>query len=166
MGRLTGLRVKLVIHAEVGEGKGEMDMRFGQKSQQFVPILGRSSRTCAGGTFWASGTVPGSRRLQLRACDPLTSIKGWLKCVALLGTELRCRVCVCWRSYASGSRRIWSGYFGHKGDAGNARSYGNNGTGRNGCICSATITRWDDTAAERACRYKTGAEYHEGKEEV
>ena len=29
MGRLTGLRVKLVIHAEVGEGKGEMDMRFG-----------------------------------------------------------------------------------------------------------------------------------------
>ena len=47
MGRLTGVRVKLVIHAEVGEGKGEMDMRFGQKSQQFVPILGRSSRTCA-----------------------------------------------------------------------------------------------------------------------
>ena len=33
MGRLTGVRVKLVIHAEVGEGKGEMDMRFGQKSQ-------------------------------------------------------------------------------------------------------------------------------------
>ena len=51
MGRLTGLSVTLVLHSEVGEGKGEVDMRFGQKSQQFVAILGRLSRTCAAELF-------------------------------------------------------------------------------------------------------------------
>ena len=47
MGRLTGLRVKLVLHSEVGEGKGEVDMKFGLKAQQFVAILARLPRTCA-----------------------------------------------------------------------------------------------------------------------
>ena len=51
MGRLTGLRVKLVLHSEVGEGKGQVDMKFGQKAQQFVSILGRLSRTCAADLF-------------------------------------------------------------------------------------------------------------------
>jgi hypothetical protein len=51
MGRLTGLKVKLVMHSEVGEGKGEVDMRFGQKAQQFVAILGRLPRTCAAHLF-------------------------------------------------------------------------------------------------------------------
>ena len=51
MGRLSGLRVKLVLHSEVGEGKGEVDMRLGQKSQQFVSILARLPRTCAADLF-------------------------------------------------------------------------------------------------------------------
>ena len=51
MGRLTGLKVKLVMHSKVGEGKGEVDMRFGHKAQQFVAILGRLPRTCAAQLF-------------------------------------------------------------------------------------------------------------------
>ena len=34
MGRLTELRVKLVLHSEVGSGKGEVDMHFGQKGSR------------------------------------------------------------------------------------------------------------------------------------
>ena len=46
-GRLTGLRVKLVLHPEVGDGKSEVDMKFGHKAQLFVAILARLPRTCA-----------------------------------------------------------------------------------------------------------------------
>ena len=45
------MRVKLVLHSEVGSGKREVDMHFGQKAQQFVAILGRMSRTCAADLF-------------------------------------------------------------------------------------------------------------------
>jgi len=51
MGRLAGMRVKPVLHSEVGFGKGEVNMHFGQKAQQFAAILGRMSRTCAADLF-------------------------------------------------------------------------------------------------------------------
>ena len=51
MGRLTGLRVRLVLHSEVGEGKGEVDMKFGHKAQHFVSILGRLPQLCAADLF-------------------------------------------------------------------------------------------------------------------
>ena len=35
MGRLTGIRVKFALHSEVGEGKGEVDMRFGQNRSRW-----------------------------------------------------------------------------------------------------------------------------------
>jgi len=51
MGRLTGLRVRLVLHSEVGEGEGEVDRKFGHKAQHFVSILGRLPQLCAADLF-------------------------------------------------------------------------------------------------------------------
>ena len=51
MGRLTGIRVKFALHSEVGEGKGEVDMRFGQKSQQMERLLAQQDRLWAGDLY-------------------------------------------------------------------------------------------------------------------
>ena len=40
-----------MLHSEVGEGKVEVDMKFGHKAQHFVSILGRLPRLCAADLF-------------------------------------------------------------------------------------------------------------------
>ena len=73
MGRLTELRVKLVLHSEVGSGKGEVDMHFGQKAQQFVAILGRMSHTCAADIFQHLDITDQQRHFLASVCDALRS---------------------------------------------------------------------------------------------
>jgi len=47
IGRLTGIHVVRSEHSEVGEGKGDVDMKFGILAQQFYSTLARSNRECA-----------------------------------------------------------------------------------------------------------------------
>ena len=47
IGRLTGIHVVRSEHSEVGEGKGEVDMKFGILAQQFYSTLAKSNRECA-----------------------------------------------------------------------------------------------------------------------
>ena len=51
IGRLTGIHVVRSEHSEVGEGKGEVDMKFGILAQQFYSTLARSRRECADHLF-------------------------------------------------------------------------------------------------------------------
>ena len=50
-GRVTGLSVVQVDHTEVGEGKGEVDMKFGQLSMKFQCSMATLNRECASDLF-------------------------------------------------------------------------------------------------------------------
>jgi hypothetical protein len=51
IGRLTGIFVVRVEHSEAGEGKGEVDVRFGIWSRKFNTTLANENRLCAGDLF-------------------------------------------------------------------------------------------------------------------
>ena len=51
IGRLTGIHVGRSEHSEVGEGKGEVDMKFGILAQQFYTTLANSNREDASALF-------------------------------------------------------------------------------------------------------------------
>jgi hypothetical protein len=51
IGRLTGIHVGRSEHSEVGEGKGEVDMKFGILAQQFYTTLANSNREDASDLF-------------------------------------------------------------------------------------------------------------------
>lgn len=51
IGRLTGIRIILCAHTEVGEGKSEVDMRFGQLMQRMNKHLGKVNRRDAAELF-------------------------------------------------------------------------------------------------------------------
>ena len=51
IGRLTGIHVARSEHSEVGEGKGEVDMKFGILAQQFYTTLANSDREDASDLF-------------------------------------------------------------------------------------------------------------------
>ena len=51
IGRLTGIHVGRSEHSEVGEGKGEVDMKFGILAQQFYTTLANSDRADASDLF-------------------------------------------------------------------------------------------------------------------
>jgi len=51
IGRLTGIHVVRAEHSEVGEGKGEVDMKFGILAQQFYTALAKTNRECAAHLF-------------------------------------------------------------------------------------------------------------------
>ena len=51
IGRLTGIHIGRSEHSEVGEGKGEVDMKFGILAQQFYTTLANSNREDASDLF-------------------------------------------------------------------------------------------------------------------
>ena len=51
IGRFTGIHVVRSEHSEVGEGKGEVDMKFGIIAQQFYTTLANSDREDASALF-------------------------------------------------------------------------------------------------------------------
>ena len=51
IGRLTGIHIGRSEHSEVGEGKGEVDMKFGILAQQFYTTLANSNREDASALF-------------------------------------------------------------------------------------------------------------------
>jgi len=73
MGRLTGIRVKFALHSGVGEGKGEVDMRFGQKSQQMERLLAQQDRLWAGDLYnqMERCSGPGDVNLRIELDMPL-----------------------------------------------------------------------------------------------
>ena len=64
IGRLTGIHVARSEHSEVGEGKGEVDMKFGILAQQFYTTLASSDREDASDLFDQLEEVEASGRLQ------------------------------------------------------------------------------------------------------
>ena len=58
IGRFTGIHVVRSEHSEVGEGKGEVDIKFGIIAQQFYTMLANSDREGASALFEQTEKFP------------------------------------------------------------------------------------------------------------